>query len=240
MAARLIKRPHMLSEYFKHSNQIDKHNHARQSELAIEKNVIAACGYFRLWCTYLGITVTDAWKLYRAGLDDKHVNKEISIHSFANILTRTHLLNDYSKHCQYESITNQTLNPSSRQELQFPSTVETSLSTNVSSLGSGSSGGLVQIGNGRYVSATFLPEHKEAICVPTNEYIPSGKGSYSEKRRKRNRCRVCQANTTCQCTICHQWLCNPHSSSQKACFTIHQTQKVLDERTAHWHSLQLL
>ena len=29
MASRMIPRPHMLSEYFKHSNQIDKYNHAR-------------------------------------------------------------------------------------------------------------------------------------------------------------------------------------------------------------------
>ena len=96
MASRTITRPHMLSEYFKYSNQIDKHNHARQSQLAIEKNLITTCGYFRLWCTYLGITVTDCWKVYRHGLGDKMPNKEISILSFANILCKTHLLNDYS------------------------------------------------------------------------------------------------------------------------------------------------
>ena len=44
MASRKISRPHMLSEYFKHSNQIDKHNHVRQSQLAIEKMLLRRMG----------------------------------------------------------------------------------------------------------------------------------------------------------------------------------------------------
>ena len=94
MCSRQIPRPHLISEYYKNSNQIDKHNHARQGVLALEKNVVTQCGYFRLFTTYLGITVTDAWKLYRHGLGDKHPNKDVSILEFANILCKTNLLND--------------------------------------------------------------------------------------------------------------------------------------------------
>ena len=36
IAKRRISRPSILSEYYAHSNVIDKHNHARQYELAIE------------------------------------------------------------------------------------------------------------------------------------------------------------------------------------------------------------
>ena len=44
MASNKISRPHILSEYFKHSNQIDKHNHVRQSQLAIEKMLLRRMG----------------------------------------------------------------------------------------------------------------------------------------------------------------------------------------------------
>ena len=102
MTSRQVPRPHLISEYYKNSNQIDKHNHARQGVLALEKNIVTHCGYFRLFTTYLGITVTDAWKLYRNGLGEKHINKNVSITEFANILCKSNLLNDY-KHKINES-----------------------------------------------------------------------------------------------------------------------------------------
>ena len=242
MASRKISRPHMLSEYFKYSNQIDKHNHARQSQLAIEKNVITQCGYFRLWCTYLGITVTDTWKLYRHHLGEQMANKDISILAFANILCKTHLLNDYSN-SQNESNPHPTLNclPETlpRQELAIPNQITTvSHRTNISSLGSGSSGALVQIGNGKYIPSTFEPPHKQAHCIPTSQYIKVDRGSYSKKRRRRNRCRWCQANTTCQCSYCAQWFCNPVSGSARQCFIQHKQAQIDDERNQYWLSIQ--
>ena len=78
----------------------------------------------------------------------------MSILSFANILCKTNLLNDYSNSLN-ESNPNQTLrsltNHNSR-ELAFPSTIEADPNaTPLSSLGSGSSGALIQIGNGKYI-----------------------------------------------------------------------------------------
>ena len=239
MSSRNIKRPHILSEYFNNSNQIDMHNHARQSQLAIEKNVVTHDGYFRLWCTYLGITVTDAWKLYRHDLGDNCGNKNISINSFANILCKTHLLNDYSQN--YESNPNPPLPclpaPDLRQPLAFPLHITTgSQDTALSSLGSGSGQGLLQIGNGKYIPSSFQAPHKEALCIPTTTYINAGKGSFSKRRRKRNRCPICNANTTCQCTICMQWYCS--ASTSRACFEVHKSQQIDIERNAYWQSLQ--
>ena len=90
-----IPRPHLLSQFFTHSNQIDKHNHARQDLLGIEDNVVTQDGYFRLYYTYLGITVTDAWELYRHHLGDKQKDKNISVMTFSNLLCKTLLVNDY-------------------------------------------------------------------------------------------------------------------------------------------------
>ena len=61
IAKRRIPRPSILSEYNAHLNMIDKHNHARRYELAIDENAIIQRGYMRLFSTYLGITITDAW-----------------------------------------------------------------------------------------------------------------------------------------------------------------------------------
>ena len=236
-SSRLIPRPHILSEYFENSNQIDKHNHARQSQLAIGKYVVVECGYFRLFCTYLGITVTDAWKLYRAGLGDKCANKDISILSFANILCKTHLLNDYKK-TKNESNPNPTLrsvHPQSRQELQFPNQITTGGSpSTLSSLGSGSNPGLVQIGPGKYVPASFVPPHH--ICeLVKDENSVDAHGSYSEKRTHRGRCKVCTFKTCFFCTVCGARICDP---TRRPCLHKHKRQKIQEEREDHWESLQ--
>ena len=43
----------------------DKHNHARQHELRLEKYWITTDCWFRIITTVIGITVTDCWKAYR-------------------------------------------------------------------------------------------------------------------------------------------------------------------------------
>ena len=69
---------------------------------------------------------------------------------------------------------------------------------------------------------------------PTTGSILSG----VDKRRKRMKCRICQASTTCQCSVCDLWLCNPLSNTKKTCFILHQEQFVAQEREAYWQSLQ--
>ena len=244
MASRKIARPHMLAEYFKHSNQIDKHNHARQSQLALEKNIVTQDGYFRLWCTYLGITVTDAWKVYRHHLGERCGNKNISILSFCNILIRTHLLNDYSE-SQYESTPHPPLprldEPNSSRDLalSLPEQICTNSNESAfSSLGTCTSTGLIMIGNGKYIPSTFVAPHSLATCNPTDQYVKSGKGSYSDRRRKRNRCRVCGTNTTMQCSVCQQWVYSSSTAQKKTCFIQHGNTNVTIGRETYWRSLQ--
>ena len=244
-ASRNIARPQILSDYFAYSNQIDKHNHVRQSELAIEKHVGSTCGYFRLFQTYLGITITDAWKVYRHSLGDKCENKSISIHSFANILCKSLVSNKFRRHenTKFPKQTNRQINTgttTSRRELEIndvdvPEEIIHSSTRTLSSIGSsGPPHGLVCIGNGKYVPSSFEPHHKHATCTLTNNYINVEKGSYSEKRRKRKKCRECRKNTRWTCSACGFALCSPDS----ICFTTHKTTKILNERESYWASIQ--
>ena len=60
---RNVERPDILSEFFKASNMIDKHNLSRQADLALEKHWLTQNPYFRLHATMIGINVVDCYKL---------------------------------------------------------------------------------------------------------------------------------------------------------------------------------
>ena len=62
---RHVKRPVVVSRFFKFSNQVDLHNQARQFDLALEKKWITQDGWFRLYTTIVGMTIVDCWKLFR-------------------------------------------------------------------------------------------------------------------------------------------------------------------------------
>ena len=81
VCVRQVARPQILSTYFKYSNAVDLHNQARQYDLALEKKWITQNGYFRLYTTLLGMTVTDTWKLLK-----KNDPNYISISKFSDIL----------------------------------------------------------------------------------------------------------------------------------------------------------
>ena len=59
----MVDRPQAISDFFSNSNSIDKNNHARQSELALEEKWVTQNCYFRLVTTLVGLNVTDAWML---------------------------------------------------------------------------------------------------------------------------------------------------------------------------------
>ena len=238
-ASRLIPRPSVLSHYFNYSNQIDKHNHARQFELAIEKHVVTKCGYFRLFTTYLGITVTDAWKCYRASLGDGCKNKHISILSFANILCKSFLSNNFRRHTDRNlpQRTNRVLStqdPQSRRNLDIPEEIAATTNRSLSTLGSsGAPNGLICIGNGKYIPSSYECFHQTATCILTEEYVNVEKGSYGKKRRKRRKC-ICRKNTRWLCSVCGIAVC----SLEKSCFFLHKHDKVGKEREAYWLSIQ--
>ena len=239
-----IPRPHLLSQLFTHSNQIDKHNHERQDLLGIEDNVVTQDGYFRLYCTYLGITVTDAWKFYRHHLGDKHKDKNISIMTFSNLLCKTLLVNDY-KGAADETNTIPTLRvleePAPRHSLSFPNqlTVAPQNST-ISTLGTGGTpGNLLEIGPGRYIPVSFLAPHDRARCQEQGDLIQAGQGAlFSNVRKKRGRCRECSLNTKFQCSCCRYWLCEKNGKHGRDCFHTHVARCLKNERDAHWCSIQ--
>ena len=244
VAVREIPRPHLISQFFTHSNQIDKHNHARQSELAIEENVVTQDGYFRLFCTYLGITVTDTWKLYRHHLGDKHKNKSISIMDFSNILCKTLLVNDY-KATGNETTTIPPLQPLqqpfSRQSLAFPQDITQNSQASISTLGTnGSPTHLIKIGEGKYIPSSFKARHEQAYSVPVCEKVNAGKGCYGEMRTKRKRCRLksCGQSAGYYCSVCKQCICQPGHRSGRTCFTEHVQAEISNERRLYWESIQ--
>jgi len=58
-----VDRPDIISNFFEHSNMIDKHNQLRQLDLALEKHWQTQNPFFRLHTTILGMNVVDCYKL---------------------------------------------------------------------------------------------------------------------------------------------------------------------------------
>ena len=53
---RHVERPEVISDFYRDSNSVDKHNHARQSSLALEKKWLTQNCFFQLLTTIIGIT----------------------------------------------------------------------------------------------------------------------------------------------------------------------------------------
>ena len=91
---RLVDRPAVISNFFQASNCVDKHNQARQYELALEKKWDTRDPWFRITTTLIGVNVVDAWKLSLhhtlfSRLQLKHnAESTVSINVFAGILTK--------------------------------------------------------------------------------------------------------------------------------------------------------
>lgn len=91
---RRIKRPDVLSFYFKHSNIVDVHNQQRQKELRLEKCWVTQDGYFRIITTLIGITVVDAWRAYRFHSNEHHRHNNIELLEFADFMAYDMLKNN--------------------------------------------------------------------------------------------------------------------------------------------------
>ncbi len=90
--------PHLqiISKYFQHSNAIDKHNHAHQFLLQLEKHWIMEDGYFHIITMLFGMAVTNCWKAYRYHLGNWHRHKNISIDAFVDLLCHDLICNQLS------------------------------------------------------------------------------------------------------------------------------------------------
>ena len=95
MMVREVPHPHLISQYFKHSNAVDTHNHLRQGELGLEKQWVTHDGFFRIITTLFGIVVTDAFLVYRHQLPTGHHHKNLSIKRFSDMLCSDLLHNNF-------------------------------------------------------------------------------------------------------------------------------------------------
>jgi hypothetical protein len=78
-----VEQREVISQCFKHSDVVDSHDHARQALLGLEKKWATQNCWFRLDCTIVGITVTDAWKAFKIGAPHQiKTEKEMSINAF--------------------------------------------------------------------------------------------------------------------------------------------------------------
>ena len=74
----------LCSRYFGLQNKVDRHNHLRQSELAIEEtSETDDCWFACLWCTIMGMTVTDTMLALRDEVYPGQEIREISIGEFS-------------------------------------------------------------------------------------------------------------------------------------------------------------
>ena len=86
VCTREVARPDVISNYFKYSNVVDLHNQARQFELALEKKWITQDGYFRIFTTFLGMNVIDAWKALKS--NHKSSFRDVTVTQFSDILAQ--------------------------------------------------------------------------------------------------------------------------------------------------------
>ena len=82
---REVERPAVLDTYFRNSNVIDMHNHARQHCLGLERHWRTTCPWFSIDTTFVGMTVVDAWKALRYHLRHRYGN--MSVDDFVDCLT---------------------------------------------------------------------------------------------------------------------------------------------------------
>ena len=93
--SRRVPRLDIMGRYFRVYNEVDMHNHARQSLLALEKHWVTMTGYFRIITSVVGICITDAWKAYRFHLNRQHRHKDMEMKDFASALAHDMLYNDF-------------------------------------------------------------------------------------------------------------------------------------------------
>ena len=86
---RAVPCPRLISKFFGSSNGIDVHNQTRQGKLAIESNWDTRDCWFRVDCTIVGMTVTDAWKGLKYA---KAIPESMSIRKFTNQLAKQMLV----------------------------------------------------------------------------------------------------------------------------------------------------
>jgi len=94
---RNVARPDVVSKYFEKSNVIDRHNHLRQHELALEEVWLTKDPWFRMFTTFVGMTVTDAFLAAKHQTPKKANIHRMTMKKFAKILAHDLWNIDFSK-----------------------------------------------------------------------------------------------------------------------------------------------
>ena len=134
LCSREVERPAVISDFFKDSNTVDRHNQSQQYDLAIEKAWVTQDCYFRLACSLIGMHVTDAWKLAEfhkiINFTAKTSKRPMTIQRFAGVLGRQLIINS-------SSLSKPSSNKPAegdKENIPPPTLVSDSLSTGISSL----------------------------------------------------------------------------------------------------------
>lgn len=88
----------LASRYFLSFMKVDKHNQLRQHELALETTWRTDDGWFRLFCTLVGITIIDTMLTLRSESHSEHQYKTMRTGEFAEILAEEMVMNTLDGH----------------------------------------------------------------------------------------------------------------------------------------------
>ena len=183
---RLVDRPSVISEFFEVSNAVDKHNQARQHELALEKKWDTRDPYFRLVTTLVGINVVDTWKLSMhhtlfSRLQMKHnAEQSMTIKVFAGILTK-----------QLLKKADNVMKSMASSSLGIVDIHQTNYQEDVSELSS------------NFLGSPTTKTKKPCIC-----YYPSVTNAKGKTYKKSRRCVKCNHLTVAYCGCCDKAFCH--------------------------------
>lgn len=202
---RLVPRPDIISQYFQISNAVDTHNQARQSDLGLERHWVTTNCWFRVVTTFIGITVTDAWKAYRHGVRGPNkTERNITVLDFADRLVWELLYSNYPDNVKRKAERPLHLSPPKRMRRDDDPPEEVRRSprshhTPVSTL----------------TPASAQHSRMKAPMIYT----------YAHPRRRRLPCVICKIQTTITCMECEVHVCDDAAGREgnKTCWTRHKS-----------------
>ena len=236
---RAVPRPKIVSKYFANSDKVDAHNHARQYQLALEKRWVTHCGWFRIDTTFIGITVTDAWKCVKFQSNNSAL-KKMTIKQFADRVAWDCANNPHS--CSKDSSSGNSfirVNSSAEDDTVHHSQTNEPLSL------------LSQLLEQSHTGCILIPELASLAQSSISPLSSSegggsfGTGSHdpilndkktSDGRTARRRCKICHKQTPWMCShpvcraqvdgnLCGSFYCNAtKKDGSPKCIEVHQSQ----------------
>jgi hypothetical protein len=175
-----------VAQFFHDSNVIDSHNHARQFELALEKHWVTQDAWFRLNTTFIGLTVTDAWKLFKYGVGEM-TQKEMPLVDFADRAAFDCIYNELNDRAGYSNIA---------EDAHTPPVPLVSTAVVTSSFHAGEPA-VSPLSNATSSSQTALTAISEHLLIENPEFEAG-----LSQRRKRRTCRHagCKQKTSMMCS----------------------------------------